>query len=87
MKLPWFARSKVAVEVLDDEILVTMPGTGFSIAYKRMKDNQLVASYFSGRKIQDDRNKVTFPHFLSLAWAAANDKAKEIGWIVSRRAD
>lgn len=87
MKLPWFARSKVAVEVLDDEILVTMPGTSFSIAYKRMKDNQLVASYFSGRKIQDNRNEVSFPHFLSLAWIAANEKAREIGWIVSRRAD
>jgi hypothetical protein len=28
---------------------------------------------------------VSFPHFLSLAWTAANEKAKEIGWIVSER--
>ena len=85
MKLFSLARSKIAVEVLDDEILVTMPGTSFSIVYVRTKDDQLVASYFSGRKIRDERNRVSFAHFLSLAWAAANEKAKEIGWIVSRR--
>jgi hypothetical protein len=81
MKLSWFARSRIAVEVLDDEILVTMPGTSFSIVYERSKDNQLVASSFSGRKIQDERNKVSFPYFLSLAWTAANEKAKELGWL------
>jgi hypothetical protein len=87
MKLSWFRRSKITVEVLDDEILVTMPGTSFSIVYEKTKDNQLIASSFSGRKVQDERSKVSFPHFLSLAWTAANEKAKEIGWIVSGRAN
>jgi len=81
MTLPWFTRSKIAVEVLDGEILVTMPGTSFSIVYERTKDNLLIASYFSGRKVQDEENKVSFPRFLSLAWTAANEKAREIGWI------
>ena len=81
MTLPWFTRSKIAVEVLDGEILVTMPGTSFSIVYERTKDNQLIASYFSGRKVQDKENKISFPRFLSLAWTAANEKAREIGWI------
>jgi hypothetical protein len=66
MKLFSLARSKIAVEVLDDEILVTMPGTSFSIVYVRTKDDQLVASYFSGKKIRDERNRVSFAHFLSL---------------------
>lgn len=35
MKLSWFRRSKITVEVLDDEILVTMPGTSFSIVYEK----------------------------------------------------
>ena len=83
----WFMRSKIAVDVLDDEILVTMPGTSFSIIYERTKDNQLIASHFSGRKVQDERNKMSFPHFLSLAWTAANEKAREIGWIISRRSN
>jgi hypothetical protein len=83
----WFMRSKIAVDVLDDEILVTMPGTSFSIIYQRTKDNQLIASHFSGRKVQDERNKMSFPRFLSLAWTAANEKAREIGWIISRRSN
>ena len=40
MKLSWFKQSKVIVEVLDDEILVTMPGTSFSIVYERPSYNQ-----------------------------------------------
>lgn len=87
MQLSWFRRSKITVEVLDDEILVTMPGTSFSIVYEKTKNNQLIASSFSGRKVQDERSTVSFPHFLSLAWTAANEKAKEIGWIVSGRAN
>ncbi len=83
----WFMGSKIAVDVLDDEILVTMPGTSFSIIYERTKDNQLIASHFSGRKVQDERGKMSFPHFLSLAWTAANEKAREIGWIVCRRSN
>ena len=83
MKLSWFRRSKIIVEVLDDEILVTMPGTSFSVVYEKTKNNRLIASSFSGRKVQDERNMVSFPNFLSLAWTAANEKAKEIGWIVS----
>ena len=78
--------SKIIVEVLDGEILVTMPGTSFSVVYEKTKNNRLIASSFSGRKVHDERSMVSFPNFLSLAWTAANEKAKEIGWIVSERA-
>ena len=87
MKLSWLRRSKIIVEVLDDEILVTMPGTSFSVVYEKTKNNRLIASSFSGRKVRDERSIVSFPYFLSLAWTAANEKAKEIGWIVSGRAN
>jgi len=66
MTLPWFTRSKIAVEVLDGEILVTMPGTSFSIVYERTKDNQLIASYFSGRKVQDEETRSVFHGFFHL---------------------
>ena len=85
MKLSWFRRSKITVEVLDDEILVTMPGTSFSIVYEKTKDNQLIANSFSARKNQDQKRNVSFPRFLALAWTAANEKAREIGWLVPRR--
>jgi hypothetical protein len=62
-----------------------MPGTTFCIVYERTKDSQLIASYFSGRTVQGERSKMSFPHFLLLAWLAANEKAREIGWLVPRR--
>jgi hypothetical protein len=83
MNLSWFKGSKITVEVSDDEILVTMPGTSFSIVYEKAKDNHLIASSFSARKNQDHKRNVSFPRFLALAWTAANEKAKELGWIVS----
>jgi hypothetical protein len=75
-------RSKIIVEVFDKEIFITMPGTSFSVLYEKTKNDRLMASSFSGRKVHDERSMVSFPHFLSLAWTAANEKAKEIGWIV-----
>jgi hypothetical protein len=75
-------RSKIIVEVFDKEIFITMPGTSFSVLYEKTKNDRLIASSFSGRKVHDERSMVSFPHFLSLAWTAANEKAKEIGWIV-----
>ena len=81
MKLSWFTKSKISVEVLDEEILVTMPDTSFSIVYEKTKHNQLIASSFSGRKNRDERCGVSFPQFLSIAWTAANDKARLLGWI------
>ena len=61
------------VEVRDDEIIVTQSGSKFRIVYHKPDDQpQLIA-------------KGT-PHgnydFLSQAWVAANDRARELGWIV-----
>ena len=61
MKLSWLTKSKVSVEVLDEEILVTMPGTSFSIVYEKTKHNQLIASSFSGRKISGRKMQCELP--------------------------
>ena len=74
-------RPKVAVEVAGDVLVVTMPGTTFSITYEKTDENQLVASCFQARKLPHETRKVAFPKFLSLAWIAANEKARELGWI------
>jgi len=75
-------RQKVAVKVAGGVIVVTMPGTTFSITYEKTEENRLVASSFHARKGLDETRKVTFPKFLSLAWTAANAKARELGWII-----
>jgi hypothetical protein len=74
-------RQKVAVRVAGDVLVVTMPGTTFSITYEKTEENRLVASSFQGRKDLDEARKVPFPKFLDLAWTAANAKARELGWI------
>ena len=81
MELAWYGRPKISIRVLGSDIIVTMPGTSFRVMYTKTEDNKLVASGFSARKLDNVERQVSFPHFLALAWPAANDKAKEIGWI------
>jgi hypothetical protein len=60
------------VVVQGDEIIVTSP-TGFSAAYfKRPYHPQLVLR----RRTQTDDQEL-----LARAWQAANEKARELGWI------
>jgi hypothetical protein len=78
-------RQKVAVKVAGDVLVVTMPGTTFSITYEKTAENKLVASSFRARKGLDETRNVSFPKFLGLAWTAANAKARELGWIIDER--
>ena len=60
------------VEVRDDEIIVTQSGSNYRMVYRKAEDQpQLIAK--------------GAPHgnynFLAQAWQAANDKARELGWI------
>ena len=74
-------RPKVAVEVVGDVLVVTLPGTTFSVTYEKTDENQLVASSFKARKLPHETRKVAFAKLLSLAWTAANEKARELGRI------
>ena len=69
------------IEVVDDEIIVTLPGTTYSVTYfKRANSPQLLARNIS--HIDDWSASMTLSDFLSRAWRVANDKAHELGWIV-----
>ena len=74
-------REKVTVTVAGDVLVVTMAGTHFEITYEKTDENRLVACSFRGRNLKDERRGVSFPRFLGLAWTAANDKARQIGWL------
>ena len=76
MRFFGFGKPKVAVQVLGEAIVVTLPGTSFVVTYKRCNGG-LVAADFSGRDVQ---RKVTMPEFLAQAWKAANEKARELRW-------
>ena len=73
-------KTKVVVRVAGNMMIVTLPGTNFNVTYERSLDGTaLVARSFGGRR--DEGDQVKLPVFLASAWTAANDKAKELGWI------
>ena len=68
----------VRVSVVDDTIIVTMPGTSSSVTYYKRNDPWVFAS-----NIRDDHNSpISKRTFRARAWTAANEKARELGWIV-----
>ena len=68
----------IHVALVDDAIIVTMPGTRYSITYRKGAEPWLLAS--DG---YDDSDFPSRKHtFRARAWTAANDKARELGWIV-----
>jgi hypothetical protein len=68
----------IHVAVVDDAIVVTMPGTRYSVTYRKGDDPWLLAS--------DSYYDPAFPSrkhtFRARAYTAATDKARELGWIV-----
>jgi len=60
-------------------IVVTILGTHYSRTYRKLHDSPwLIAS-----DIRDDQNSpISKWTFRARAWTAANDKARELGWIV-----
>jgi hypothetical protein len=69
---------RLRVEVEDDTIIVTLPGTNLRMIYGKTKYSQLVTVDFRG----DKDCGIPPADFLARAWPVANDKAKELGWIV-----
>jgi hypothetical protein len=71
----------MTIEVRDQDIVVTMPGTSLRVVYRRPhRGSQLVArlDYFQDQQ----KGPITRAEFLARALKAANDKARELGWIV-----
>jgi hypothetical protein len=71
--------AELDVQVVDDEIIVTLPGSHYSVTYyKPAKSPQLVAKCMSDR--DDPRVAMKLSEFLDAAWRFANDRARELGW-------
>lgn len=67
-------------QVVDDEIIVTLPGSYTVRYYKKENQPQLIARRISDT--DDPRITMNLSEFLAKAWKVANDKARELGWIV-----
>ena len=70
------------MDVAGNEIVVPLPGSRYSVIYfKRRGSSGLLAKYMVTKN--DQRlPRMTASQFLRKAWKLANDKARELGWIV-----
>jgi hypothetical protein len=72
------------LEVWDDEIIVSLPGTSYAVTYyKPANSPQLLAKDFPYD--DDGRTELTQAEFLATAWRLANDKAREVRRIMQKR--
>jgi hypothetical protein len=74
-------KSEFRVAVRGEDIVVTLPGSIYSVTYYKPEGS----AHLLARDIadQDDlRFRMTVGEFLGTAWRLANDKARELGWIV-----
>jgi hypothetical protein len=72
---------KLDVKVHRGDIIVTAPGTSYTVTYYKPKDSpQLLAKRIASA--DDPRVAMTLSEFLAEAWRLANNKARELGWIV-----
>jgi hypothetical protein len=73
--------TELELEVRDRDITITLPGTSYTVTYYKPKNSpQLLAKRIASE--DDPRVAMTLSEFLAAAWRAANNKARELGWIV-----
>ena len=68
------------LETQGSDIVITLPGTSYQVTFRKLADYPGISA---SHNIQDERDApITRAEFLALAWRVANDKARELGWIV-----
>jgi hypothetical protein len=73
--------AKLELEVQDGDIIISLPGSNYTVTYYKPKRSpQLLAKRIAHN--DDPRAAMTLSEFLVQAWRLANDKARELGWIV-----
>ena len=72
--------SSLRVEVLGNTIRVVMRGTCFRARYRKQEAPWLATDEYGP---DDPDATVSFSEFRNLAWQAANNKARQLGWVRS----
>jgi hypothetical protein len=73
-------KSELRVQLVDDEIVITRPGSYYSVTYYKLPSSPgLLAKRMP--ETDDLRIGMTAAEFLEAAWKLANDKARALGWI------
>jgi hypothetical protein len=72
------ASQDLSVDVRDDEIIITLPGTKFMVTYQKpMGPRPMMAK---SDWTDDPDASLTLGAFRARAWIAATAKARELGW-------
>jgi hypothetical protein len=68
----------LVVEIIDDIIVVTLPGTDFFASYRKRRGAGALAAHF----LRDDRHAaLPRSEFVARSWRLALAKARELGWV------
>jgi hypothetical protein len=71
----------LVIDVLGGNLRVSLAGSNFAVTYHKPRNSrQLLARSLPTK--EDRHASITQGEFLALAWRVANDKARELGWIV-----
>ena len=69
------------IEVQGGDITIWLPGTSYTVTYYKPSNSpQLLAKRIASE--DDPRAALTASEFLVAAWRLANNKARDLGWIV-----
>jgi hypothetical protein len=71
--------SNLRVEVQGPYILVAMRGTCLRAKFRKQEAPWLAMDEYA----EDSEAPMTFQEFRTLAWEAANEKARDLGWVKS----
>ncbi len=69
------------VDVLGADIIITATDTDYAVTYRKPESSHPLIARTYSRK-EDRRASMTLATFLTLACKLANDKARELRWIV-----
>ena len=72
---------QLRVRVINDEIVVTLPGYHYAATYSKPSQGRLL-TVRNSPPTDDLRIKMKKSEFLAKAWKLANAKARDLGWIV-----
>jgi hypothetical protein len=75
---PGPASDDLRIEVEGDDLRVTLPGTSYAVKCCKLA-NQLYCKEYPMQV--DRRSPLSQAEFVGKAWAMANEKARDLGWI------
>jgi hypothetical protein len=72
---------ELEVHVVEQDIIVNLPGTRCTITFQKAPDSPGLFEKQEWTR-EDPESAIPLHVFRARAWVVANDKARELGWIV-----